>query len=532
MIMSKKQLFALLNIALAALILIIYSELSHFDFSHFDDQVYVTDNVHVRGGLSLSSVKWAFLSTEAGFWHPLTWLSLMLDYELFRLNAGGYHWTNVLIHLLSALLLFMTFYRMTGALYRSWIVAVLFALHPLHVEPVAWVAARKDVLSGLFWMLSMWFYVRYVAQPGVGRYIWVALFFLMGLMSKPMVVTLPFVLLLLDYWPLGRYGTVSLRRLIGEKIPLLIMVIPIIWLTLLAEGQAGALKGVDAFSLWARVSNAAVTYVVYLIQMFFPLNLAVYYPHPGERSLWQFASSVVLLFSVTIISGHYLQRFPYLLVGWLWYLGTLIPVSGLLQVGSHAMADRYTYLPLIGLFIMMAWGSENVLSKRPRLRPCILAVISIWLSFIIFQAKIQVQLWQNAFVLFDHAVKITKNNYLALNNLGAALAREQRYGEAMGYYRQSLDIKPDYYDARYNLGSALSETGYLDEALQEFKKAYFTGGKAAALQNNLGTVYARKGDYDKAIFHFLEALHSNPDYDLARRNLDMAIKMKEHAENP
>ncbi|MCX7635864.1 MAG: hypothetical protein N2Z74_09025, partial [Syntrophales bacterium] len=357
-------------------VVVVYAPVGDFAFLNFDDDVYVTGNVRVRTGLTWDNLRWAFVSTDAGFWQPLTWLSLMLDHELYGLNAGGYHITNVLIHIAAALFLFFALHELTGAKMKSAAVAFLFAVHPLHVESVAWVGDRKDVLCGLFWMLAMFAYARYAQSPSRLRYMGVMACFLGALMSKAMAVTLPLVLLLLDYWPLCRFGviTASVKGVDGrmpilwEKIPMLAVSVALTVITFYAEEKTGALKDFTFYPWDVRLANAFVAYVTYLVKTIWPFDLAIYYPHPGRILVFPALTALMTLAGTTYLIVHYRRKAPYAFTGWLWYLGTLLPVIGLVQIGGHAMADRYTYIPLTGIFILAVWGGYDlaVFLRMPR----------------------------------------------------------------------------------------------------------------------------------------------------------------------
>jgi len=511
----------------------------------FDDDPYVTQNQYVQAGVTWESVRWAFTDTHIGFWHPLTWLSLMCDYELYGLNPGGYHWTNLLLHIENMLLLFLVLTRMTGALWRSAFVAALFALHPLHVESVAWVAARKDVLSTLFWMLSMLAYFHYVKDPRIVRYLLIILFFVLGLMTKPMLVTLPFVLLLLDYWPLGRFSfrqlprdtdlrvrktmnsppTISaIPRLILEKVPLFTLTVICSVSAICAEKHAGALGNLELLPFKIRIANALVSYTSYIRKMIWPSDLACFYPHPWHSlPLWQTAGAGFLLLCISVLVIRATRRFPYLAIGWLWYLGTLVPVIGLVQVGSHAMADRYTYVPLIGLFIIIAWGLAD-LAATWRYRRVVLAMsaVILVLAFAVC-ASFQVRHWQNSVTLFEHTLDVTAGNYLAHYNLGASLAERGRLDEAIGHYAKALRIKPDLHEAHNNWGVGLWRQGRIKEAISHYAEALRIKPNDAMAHNNLGIALARQGKPAEAVAHFRQALRINPDYMLARKNLEVVL---------
>jgi len=516
----------------------------------------VTDHVQVRQGLSLENLKWAMTSTEAGFWHPVTWLSLMLDYQFFGLNPGGYHFTNLLLHLANTLLLFLVFASMTGAVWRSALVAALFAVHSLHVESVAWIAERKDVLCGLFWILALGAYARYAERPSWTRYVAVFVTLLLGLASKAMAVTLPFVLLLLDIWPLGRLRLTEAGRgrvrgspiilnegqdsaldgesprwfsptpigwLILEKVPLVALSAAVGILTWMAETKIGALKTVAEFPIAVRVGNAVVSYVRYIGKMFWPADLAVIYPHPGAWPWVSVTLAAIVLVMITIFALKFRRRAPYLAVGWFWYLGTLVPVIGLVQIGSHAMADRYTYIPLIGLFIMIVWGMADMFAPW-RLGRALVAIggLAIVLA-LIPPARAQVAYWKDAEHLFRRTVAVTERNYLAHNNLGAALARKGNVDEALMHYREALAIQPRYPEALFNAGSALAVKGRYAEAETYYRTALEIHPVLAEAHNNLAIALAMQGKMHDAISHFRTALRLRPDYAEAKKNLALAL---------
>lgn len=530
---SQIMLFGCL--ALVLFIFLVYGQVSHFDFVHYDDHVYVTDNLRVRAGLTAENICWSLLSLDAGFWHPLTWLSLMLDHDLYGLNAGGYHVTNILLHIINTLLLFIVLTRMTGALWRSFFVAALFALHPLHVESVAWIAARKDVLSTFFMMLTLWSYYRYSLRPVPWRYFIVVVFFVSGLMSKSMLVTLPFILLLLDWWPLNRYNTGGINPDFGqypplrkmwllflEKTPLLVLSIGVSVATLIAEERTGALTPMISYSPDVRLANAFVSYVLYIGKTLFPVNLAVFYPHPGLWPAWAIITSFLLLAAITYFSLSRYRRCPYLAVGWLWYLGMLVPVIGLIQVGTHAMADRYTYIPLIGLFIGITWGSADVLRRLAYYKKILAGAGVVVLLLLSVQSFVQASYWRDAIELFRHALDVTKNNYIAHNNLGAAYARRGNSAEAINHYREAIKIMPHYLMAHFNMAATLTDQGELVQAAGYYRRVLNMRPDFAEAHNNLAIVLARRGELEKSIEHFRKALHLRPDYGEARNNLQIA----------
>ena len=503
-------------------VIAVYGQLAYFDFVFFDDHVYVTEKEQVLAGLSVESFRWAISTTDAGFWHPLTWISLMADHDLWGMNPGGYHLTNVLLHLIATLFLYAALQRLTGAIWKSALVAALFALHPLHVESVAWIAERKDVLSGVFWMLSLWLYARYVEEPRMLRYTLVLLSFLCGLMAKPMVVTLPVVLLLLDIWPLKRLTIRTWRLAVAEKIPFFILGVIAGVVTIFAEQQVGAVKTFAEVPFISRLANATVAYGFYLYRTVWPFDLAVHYPHPVNWPLWMTASSLLVVGAITVFIAQQAKARPFLLVGWLWYLVCLMPVIGLIQIGSHAYADRYSYIPLIGVFIAMVWAFEprsEIMKKQQLFMTFMAVIVSAAFAVVSWQ---QVQHWRNGETLFRQAVAVTQNNWLAYNNLGAALSRQERYGDAEKCFTQALKYRPDYPEAYFNMGVALAGQGRLSEALPMYIRVLAGNQNFYQAHNNMGVIYAQTGNFDKAIAHFREAIRIHPDYSQAIQNLKKA----------
>ncbi len=557
----------------------VFGQVRNHDFVNYDDNTYVTENANVQAGLGPKHVAWAFTTTYANFWHPLTWLSHMLDCRLFGLNPGMHHLSNLMIHIFNSILLFLVFRVMTGSLWSSAFVAVLFALHPLHVESVAWVSERKDLLSTSFWLLTMGSYLWYVKHPGIKRYLPFFFFFFMGLLAKPMLVTLPFVLLLLDYWPLNRIGSGRLdmpadvsqpeqtaRMLIMEKIPLFIITAVFCVVAFLAQQKGGATGSLELYPFGVRITNALVSYAVYIWKMILPHNLAVYYPHPRVLQLWQAIGAGLLLVCVSVFSIREARRRPYLIVGWLWYIGTLVPVIGLVQLGSHAMADRYTYVPFIGLFVIVAWGVPEI-TARWRRSSTILALFAgtVILAMMICSWN-QVRHWQNSITLFSHAVAVTSNNLKAYNNLGTAyldkgntdkaasslsaavninpdnavtqynlglvFMRQGKTEEAAFRYSRALSIKPDFERAHRDLGGILLSQGRYDEAIRHLHAAVVIDSGDVIARNKLGDVLLTRGRIDEAILQFSEVLRRRPDYSayynmgnalLKKRRFDEAI---------
>jgi len=535
----RKHATLLLCLSLAILVLATFHAVRNFDFITYDDGVYVTENPRVREGLTSQGIVWAFGATDAGFWQPLTWLSLMADARLYRLNPSGYHWTNLLIHLASTLLLFLVLRSMTGAVWRSLIVAALFAVHPLHVEPVAWVAARKDLVSAFFWILTLAAYGWYAKCPGPARYGTVVAVFCLGLMSKPTLVALPFVLLLMDFWPLDRLrhrsgeetprpsgfhiGRSPVMRAFAEKIPLIVLSVLVGIVTVYAEQKAGAVKSLDAFPLDVRIANAVVSYALYLGKTIWPVNLAIHYPHPGAWGFWPVAGSALVLLGVSFWALRKISSSPWLAVGWFWYLIALLPVISLVQIGSHSLADRYTYIPLIGLFIAVIWGVSEAARPGPGARRVVgLASVAV-VAACMAVSWAQLAHWRDAVSVFRRAVSVAPGNALAQNNLGAALMRRGEAGAALAHFQKALSLRPRYPEASFNMGVALTDLGRIDEAIAFYGKALEQKPDYAEAFNNIGVLLATRGRFREAAEQFRKALAIRPDYADARNNCQRAL---------
>lgn len=541
--------------SLVAATLAVYLPVSHYEFVNYDDPVYVFENNHVRTGLTLAGTQWAFTTTAGGNWFPITWLSHMADVQYFGLRSGAHHVTNLILHLLSTFLLFVVFRRMTGACWPSAFVAFVFALHPLHVESVAWIAERKDVLSAFFWMITLLAWVWYTERTTAGRYALVLLAFCFALMSKSMVVTLPFVLLLLDIWPLSRTPRPQdfLRsRVFWEKVPLLILAASLSVATFLAQRAGGAIASFDEIPFGVRLANAPISYVTYLSSFLWPSKLAAFYPYPPVHPLWTVLAAVLILLAISALVLVRFHQNPYLAVGWLWYAVTLVPVIGLIQVGAQSHADRYTYLPLIGVSVGLAWGLAELTTRWASAKAFIIVIVG-WCTLCSILTRRQVSYWQDSESLFRHAVSVTSDNAVAQANLGDALMQRNRPAEALEHLREGIRIRPNikspYIDAgkalrqlgkldeavandrlaaaewpndsdvRLTLGIALSEQGHMAEALEDERAAVRLDPESADARYNLGTLYATLGRIDEASAQLREAIRLQPELAEAHFNL-------------
>jgi Tfp pilus assembly protein PilF len=517
------------------LTLAVFANVRTFDFVSYDDPWYVTNNPHVAAGLSWAGVWWALTAGYLFYWHPATWLSHMADVQLFGLNPGGHHVTNLLLHVAGTLTLFGFLRRATGAEWRSALVAALFAVHPLHVESVAWIAERKDVLSTFFLMLTLWAYVAYAEARTTRRYLIVLLCFALGLMAKPMLVTLPVLLLLMDIWPLGRTsvrsaGWFSSPRaapgtlLIREKVPLFALAAVVGMATFVVQSQVGAVGTLAQLPVSYRLANAVLSYVRYAWQMVWPSGLAVFYPYPPALPpWWHVVGGGALLIGVTILAVRAANRRPWLLVGWLWYVITLLPVIGLFQAGDQLMADRFTYVPLVGLFIIVAWGGADLLQRQPRLQPAAAVVaLGVVLACAVV-ARGQVQYWRNSETLWRRALAVTTGNHRAHAGLAEALARQDKTDEAIAEYRQALRIVADQAEWRNNLGLLYARQDKVIEAMGQFAIATRVRPGFVDAHNNLGAMHARAGQWSAAIAAYAEAIRLAPDNALAHGNLARAL---------
>jgi tetratricopeptide (TPR) repeat protein len=531
----------------------VYWRVGGFEFINFDDPDYVTENNAVKNGLSLGGIFWAFTHFYASNWHPLTWISHMLDCQLFGLQPGGPHIINMLLHAANAVLLFLLLQRLTGAQWRSAIVAALFALHPLHVESVAWISERKDVLSTFFGLLSLLVYAKYVNEskvhppsPGFGStrspkskvwYAWAIGFFGLSLLSKPMLVTLPFLMLLLDFWPLRRIEQGGLKafagpqfaRLAREKWPWFALAAASSVITFFAQKTGGAVMGVEHFPLSQRFENAVTSYLNYILKACWPANLTIFYPLPHGPSP-EFWVAIIILTIVSVMTVLTIKRWTFLLVGWLWFLGMLVPVIGLVQVGAQAMADRYTYVPLIGLFIAVVWGFAELLSSNRAAKAVGIAATAAVLAAFAAATFSQLQYWKNSVALFTHALAVTRDNAPAHNNLGTALAALGQRPEALAHYAEAVRIQPDNARFHNNLATALLRAGQRDAAVEEYMAAIRADPKFAEAYSNLGTLFLAEHRLAEALTNLNQAVQVDPRNGGLRSNLGNALSIAGHVD--
>jgi Flp pilus assembly protein TadD len=527
----KKSLVILIYFALALSILLVFWQARNFDFINYDDNHYVSANPHVLTGLTFDNVIWAFTTGQEANWHPLTWLSYMFDCSLFGPRPGLMHLENVFLHLANTLLLFAVLKKMTDTLWPSAFVAALFALHPMHVQSVAWIAERKDVLSTLFWMLTLLAYASYVKRPTAVRYVAALVIFALGLMAKPMLVTLPFVLLLLDYWPLsrfdvqtantsGRYRRKSipdrravLYKVIIEKIPFFILSAVSSTITFLVQQSSGTVADINILPLQSRIANAFLSYAKYMGKLFWPQNLAVLYPlNISGIVFWQAAICALLLLGISFFVIYFRQARRYLPIGWFWFVGTLIPVIGLVQVGTQSLADRYTYIPYVGLFIMLAWSIPELLSGWSYRKIAVGILMPIVIIAVAVCAYHQVSYWNNSTTLFSRAIEVTQNNYVAHCNLAKDLRNHGKTVLAIEHFRKAYQIAPNYPDTVNGLGAALFDHGDIDQAIEYFQKAIQVKPESPYPRNNLGFAFEKQGKLNEAVTYFTQAVQLKPDW--------------------
>jgi Tfp pilus assembly protein PilF len=516
--MPDKSRVFLICLALPVFTFIVYEPVLHHEFIGFDDHTYVTGNQQVKAGLTREGMAWAFGLEGNSYWHPLTWLSHMLDCQLFGLAPGMHHLTGLVFHMANSLLLFLVLKRTTARLWLSAFVAALFALHPINVDSVAWVAERKSVLSTFFWMLALLSYIYYCKRPSAYRYVLVFLVFGVGLLAKPMLVTLPFVLILLDYWPLGRLRT-HVSGLVLEKVPLLALSVVSVFFTYFPLEQRNRVISTETVPMVLRIKNALVCYVGYIRDMFWPKDLAIFYPYPEKVLVWKAVGALLFLVFVTVVFIWVLRQKRYLTTGWLWYIGTALPIIGLVQVGLWpAKADRWMYVPLIGLFIIVAWAAANILPKW-RYRRMALGTSAITVIVVLAVCtRLQLRHWRNSVTIFGHALAIAPSSTMH-NNMGLALQLEGSIEEAISHYRQALHLDPDHVQAHNNIGTALKLQGKLEEAVAHYHQVLSRDPNYAEAHYNLAIALEAQGLSEDSAKHYRQALQTKPDYAKAHNNL-------------
>lgn len=527
---------------------LVYGQVINHEFVHFDDPYYVSANEHINKGVSLEGITWAFSIDNIGYFHPLAYISHMIDCELFGLNSGMHHLMSLFIHIANALLLFFVLRKMTDAFWKSAAVAVLFALHPVNVDSVAWLAERKNLLSTFFWLLTMIVYIYYVRKHRTSLYFLALFVFILGLLSKPMLITLPFVLLLMDYWPLNRIkleaqpagkgwmaGVIDslleqkdvLKRLISEKVPFFLLACVNAYLALLSLENSPITEVSTKFvPMSLRFENAPVSYFVYIYKMIWPSTLTFFYPYPQSIPLWEVFSSLIGLIVITAVVFIAMRKLPYLAVGWLWFLGTLVPVLGITQAGLWpAIGERWAYVPYIGLFTAIVWGFGDVISRSRYKQIIITACMLILLGSLSYKTWIQTRYWKDDFTLFNHGIAINPNNYVSYANLGYVYAVKKEYRKAIYYLQKTVDLLPAYPNAHYNLGVAYAEEGKVDDAIEQYVLAInFDSGHIAAYKN-LKELLFKQGKYEEAINFYTKAAHKKPDSrDIANILVESMIK--------
>lgn len=532
--MIKIRIFPILCTLLGFAVLVVYGQVNGHEFLLYDDKQYVYQNPMVQMGISPESIRWAFTTLFASNWHPVTWLSHMLDQDIFGSNPGAQHMTNVLFHILNSILVFTILRKMTGSTWRSFAVGLMFAIHPIHVESVAWLAERKDVLSLFFGLLTVWSYIRFTEKPAVTTYLPVIVFFALGLMAKPILVTLPLILLLLDYWPLNRHlksisatevarpvETSRWKELVLEKTPLLILSLISCIVTIYAQSRWGSVVSLESHGPAMRITNAFTSYLAYLQKLFWPVDLAVIYPYPEIIEYGLLATAVLVLTAITFFVYRKASRYPYVFVGWFWFLGSMIPMIGFIQVGYQSMADRYAYLPFIGLYILLAWLLAELFNRNRKMLIVLCLVWTVLLMSLSFQ---QVGYWRDNSSLFEHAIKVTDRNYVAYQHLAQVRLDEGKLDVALEYISEALSINPYDPKSHATIGNIYAKRGEWLRAIGSFEYALKLNPKISEVYNNLGVVYYRLGDLAKSIRSYQMALELNPNYSKAASNLEVALR--------
>jgi len=511
------------------LTLLVYIQTAKHEFINYDDPAYITANPHVQKGLTWESIRWAFTTNAASNWHPLTWLSHMLDFQLFGLNPDGHHLVNVALHLANTFLLFLVFAKITDSRWAGVFIAGVFALHPLHVESVAWAAERKDVLSTFFLLLTIMGYLGYCRKGGILRYSAVVVLFALGLMAKPMLVTIPFVLLLLDYWPIERFSaksngknkSVTISSVVFEKLPLFVLTAISCGITFLAQKSGGAVNPIEP---GLRYANVLVSYCGYIAKTFWPMNLAMCYPHPYDIQIGVVVASIVVLAAIMAACVIQVKRRPYLLVGYLWYLGTLVPVIGFIQVGGQSTADRYMYVPMIGISVMVAYLFVGPVRIKKAQKILVFAGAAVAICFFAWRTYLQVSNWKDSITLFQHAVNVTEGNHRAHNNLGIALAGAKRTDEAIENYNEVIRLGYGSFRTYCNLANMLAGKGKVAKAVVNYETALKLRPDSWQIHYNMGLALMKISENQKAIKHFRKCMDINPDFIEAKKELDNALR--------
>jgi len=542
----KKTIFRLRSdlifcLSLAIVTFAVYLQVKNYSFVNYDDVLYITQNPHIQKGLNLESLIWSFTTNHSANWHPLTWVSYLIDIQFFGFSPGVFHLTNVFFHIANTVILYIVLRIITTQLGQSAVVAFLFALHPLHVESVAWISERKDVLSTFFWLLTMLSYAWYAKRPyyqenaGILRYFSVIVSFLLGLMAKPMLVTLPFVLLLLDYWPLKRFRIVPSKgigknqdrsiilALIWEKVPFFILAVTISLVCYMAQKEWNTIATINDLPISVRFSNAMIAYVTYLIKMIWPFDLAVFYPHPGQVIAWKLLGTLLVLSCISVVAIKTAKHAPFMIVGWLWYLGTLVPVIGIVQVGEQALADRYTYVPLIGMFIMIAWGIPVLLPNRSFRRLAFGIVASAVITFFASITWFHLPIWKNSISLWENAVNVNSESAAAHNNLGNAFEENGNLTHAVEHYAEALRLKPGAVLFHRNMARALAAQGEIEQAVKHFSQALQMDPDSALSHYGLALILDKQGRLTEAICHLKEVIRINPEMAKANTHLNRVL---------
>jgi tetratricopeptide (TPR) repeat protein len=528
---GKTRIEFIISFGLFLIVLLVYHSITGFSFNNYDDLPYIVENATVQKGLTFSGIYWAFTSFSASNWHPVTWLSHMLDCSLFGMNPGGHYWTNLLLHGFNSMLLFIILLKLTGAVWRSAFVAALFAVHPLHVESVAWISERKDLLSAFFAFLTIWAYCSYV-KSSRKRFYWGAVcLFALGLMAKPMLVTIPCVLILLDYWPLGRLrlrpDAAQFRAQLREKLPFFALSFISSLITIFAQQKA--MYSINDYALPDRLSNAVISYLRYLGKAFWPADLSFFYPFPGFIDAGAVVISLIALCGLTLIAVRAAKAAPYLSVGWFWYLGTLVPVIGIVQVGSQSMADRYTYIPLIGIFIVIVWGAEALSRAFFKYGKAVTVSAGAFIVLLLAaDSNVQASYWKSSKALYSHALDVTSENFVAHNNLGVVFVKERDYAQAEFHFREAVKYSPEYASAIYNLAVIYDIQNKLDEAISTYKMFLKTERDAGPMlaanaHMKLAMALLKRGNLDEAESVINGLLTSQPDNAMAHNHYGIIL---------